>query len=144
LVGAVITVAREIAKSKLDLAGVQEVRRDRGGTERAGEYTLFYGKGNENHELGTGFFVRKRIMSAVKRVELILRGHWSDVLTEDKTVDTKDSFCEELEHVFSKFLQCHKKVLLGDFSAKVGREDILNQELGAKFCMKLIMIMELK
>jgi hypothetical protein len=26
-----------------------------GGTEPAGEYTFFYGEGNENHELGTGF-----------------------------------------------------------------------------------------
>jgi hypothetical protein len=41
--------------------GVQEVRWDRGGTEPAGEYTFLYGKGNENDELGTGFFVHKRI-----------------------------------------------------------------------------------
>jgi exonuclease III len=53
--GSLVTVASEISKYKLDLVGVQEVRWDRGGTEPAGEYIFFYGKGHENHELGTGF-----------------------------------------------------------------------------------------
>jgi hypothetical protein len=51
--------------------GVQEVRWDRGGTESAGEYTYFYGKGNENHKVGTGFLVHKGIILAVKRVKFI-------------------------------------------------------------------------
>jgi hypothetical protein len=34
--------------------GVQEVRWDIGGTEPAGEFTIFCGKENENYELGTG------------------------------------------------------------------------------------------
>jgi hypothetical protein len=41
---------------------------------------------------------------------------------EDKTDDVTDSFYEELVRVFDKFTKYHVKILLGDFSAKVGRE----------------------
>ena len=51
--------------------GLQEVRWDKGGTVQAGGYNFFYGKENENHQLGTGFFVHQRIESAVKREELL-------------------------------------------------------------------------
>jgi hypothetical protein len=53
--GSLSTVGEGILKKKLDLLGVQEVRWDGCGTERAGECIFLYGKGNENHELGTGF-----------------------------------------------------------------------------------------
>jgi hypothetical protein len=58
--GSVVTVSKELLKYRLDLVGVQEVRWEGGGTEPAGEYTFFYRKENENHELGTGFFVHKK------------------------------------------------------------------------------------
>jgi hypothetical protein len=39
--------ARELAKHKLDLVGVQELRWAKGGTVRAADYNFFCGKGNE-------------------------------------------------------------------------------------------------
>jgi hypothetical protein len=106
---------------------------------------------------GTGFYVHKRIISAVKRVEfvsdrmpyMILKGRWCHVIvlnihasTEDKIDYVKDSFYDKLEHVFGEYLKYYMKILL-DFHAKVYREDIFNRQFGMKAYTKLIMIMEL-
>ena len=50
---------------------VQEVGWEGSGTLKSGNYTLFYGEGNANYQLGTGRFVHRRIRSPVKKVEFI-------------------------------------------------------------------------
>ncbi|KAJ4436074.1 hypothetical protein ANN_18701 [Periplaneta americana] len=49
---------------------------------------------------------------------------------EEKDDHIKDSFYEELEHTFDQLNRYHMKVLLGDFSAKVGWEDIFKPTIG--------------
>jgi hypothetical protein len=50
-----MTVSTGLSIYKLDLVGMQEVRWEDTGTEPAGEYMIFYKKGNKIHELRTGF-----------------------------------------------------------------------------------------
>jgi hypothetical protein len=93
-----MTLAKEISKYKLDLVRVQEVRLDRGGTEPANKYTFLYGKGNENHELCTVFFVHKRNISSIKAVEfvsdmlsyILLRGRWCNIIVLRVHASTED------------------------------------------------------
>jgi hypothetical protein len=60
--GSLSTIARQLARHKLDLRGVQTVKWDTEGPARAGDFIFFYSKGNEDHQLGTGCFVHDRIV----------------------------------------------------------------------------------
>ena len=123
--GSLVSAARELARYKLDLVGVQEVRWEKGGRVKAGEYSFFYGKGNEKQSVGNWFFVHHRIVSAVKTVEfvsdrvsyIVLIGRWCNIIvlnvhapSEDKSDDSKDSFYEEIEQVFDHFPRYHIKI----------------------------------
>jgi hypothetical protein len=84
--------------------------------------------------------VLKRIVSPVRRVEfgsdrisyIILRSRWCNIIIvnmhapceDDTNDDTKDSIYEELGRVFDQFPRYDMKIMLGDFNAKEGREDI--------------------
>jgi hypothetical protein len=84
----VTTVSRQLATYKLDLVGVQQVRWDKGGT--VGHRTSY----------------------------IVLRGRWCDSAfmnahtpIEEKSDDSKESVCEELEQVFDQFPKYHMKIL---------------------------------
>jgi hypothetical protein len=68
---------------------------------------------------------------------MVLRGRWCNIIvlnvhapTEEKSDESKDSFYEELEQGFDHFPKYHMKILLGDFNAKLGREDTFKPMVG--------------
>jgi exonuclease III len=91
------------------------------------------------------FFSCIRESSTVNRVGfvsdkvsyIILRSHWCDIIvlnvhapTEDEIDYVKDRFYEELERVSEKLPKYHMKIFLGDFNAKVCKEDIFKPTTG--------------
>ena len=77
------------------------------GHGRSGGLYFFYRKGNENHQLGTEFFVQHRTLSADKRAEfgsdrvlyVVLRGRWCNIIvlkvyavSEENSSVSKDRF----------------------------------------------------
>ncbi|KAJ4445688.1 hypothetical protein ANN_12373 [Periplaneta americana] len=88
---------------------------------------------------GVGLRTVQRILLVKERglSYLVLKGRWCDIVvinahapTEEKDDHIKDSFYEELEHTFDHLPRYHMKVLLGDFNAKVGQEDIFKPTIG--------------
>ena len=68
---------------------------------------------------------------------VVLRGRWCNIIvlnvhapSEEKSDDLKDSFYEELEQVFDHFPKYHMKIILGEFNAKVRRENIFKPTIG--------------
>jgi len=67
----------------------------------------------------------------------VLRCRWHNIVvvnvhapSEEKSDEAKDTFYEELQQVFDYFPKYHMKMLLGDFNAKVGRENIFKPTIG--------------
>ena len=125
--GSLTAATRELARYRLYLVGTQEVRWGKEGLVKPGDYILFYGKGHENHQMGTAVFVHDGIVSVVKSVELVsdtvsikrLRSLWCNitvlnvhVANEEKSEDSKDSFYGELEQVSDHFHKYHMKIVL--------------------------------
>jgi endonuclease/exonuclease/phosphatase family metal-dependent hydrolase len=68
---------------------------------------------------------------------ILLRGRWCNIIVvnvhapcEDTSDNIKDSFYEKLKRILDQLPRYDMKILLGDFNAKVGREDIFKPTIG--------------
>jgi len=138
--GSITTAARKLNRYNLYLVGVKEVRWDKRGHAKSMGLHFFLWKRKRKSSIGKRIFVHHRIISAVKRVQfvsdktsyIVLRGRWCNTIVfnvyeprEEKSDDSKERFYEELgQNFFYHFAKYHIKILLGNFNAKVVRENI--------------------
>jgi hypothetical protein len=75
---------------------------------------------------------------------IILRGLWCHVIVlkvnapiDDKIDDVKNSFYKKPECLFDKFPTYHMTIMLGNFIAKVGKEDNFKPTVGNESLYKI-------
>ncbi|XP_018347843.1 PREDICTED: craniofacial development protein 2-like, partial [Trachymyrmex septentrionalis] len=68
---------------------------------------------------------------------LVVQGRWYKIAIinvhapkEDKDDEIKDGFYEELEHLVDQLPNDYMKIVVGDFNAKIGKEDIFRPTIG--------------
>jgi hypothetical protein len=116
--GSLTTVARELARYKLDLVGVQDVKWDKEGRVRTGNYSLILWKRKRKPSVAKRIFVHHRLISTVKRVDfvsdrtsyIVLRGHWCNIIVlnvhakkKKKSDDSKNIFYEGIREDVRSF-----------------------------------------
>lgn len=144
--GALRTVVDQLNKYRVDIAAVQEVRWPGNGSCDVRGSTLYYCGGNGNrHEHGTGFIVRGRMKEKVigfkaaneRMCMLRIKARMFNIAvvcvyapTEEKDEETKEEFYEQLELLMDGIPKADVKIVLGDFNAKIGREEAFSPTIG--------------
>ncbi|XP_045502209.1 craniofacial development protein 2-like [Colias croceus] len=105
----------------------------------------FGGNDTGHHTHGTGFIVAKDFLHNVLRYDAVsdrisvlrIRGQFANISlvnvyapTELAVDETKDQFYEQLELIYDQLPSYDIKIVLGDFNAKIGREDIYVPTIG--------------
>lgn len=144
--GAVYALADVLEKYKADITALQEVRwNGKGVTTTPKGDALYYSCHETRHEFGCGFVVSRRLKHLVSRFTPVderlatirIKAKFFNISlicahapTEDKDEQTKDIFYERLERAYDRCPDHDIKIVLGDFNAKLGKENIFGPTVG--------------
>jgi exonuclease III len=136
--GASNILKQEVEKARMDLVALLEIRWLGNGTLEKKNCVIFYSCNSVRHVFGVGFYVNSRFLSIILRFEPVnkrlcwirVRGKFKNCSiinahapTEDKEDEEKDKFYLELETACSQCPRHDIKIVLGDFNAKVDKEE---------------------
>jgi len=106
---------------------------------------FFSGKSNGKHENGVGFIIEASLSKLLKKFEpnndricyIVLTGKIFDTViikcfapTETADCELKDQFYDDLDRVLDNIPRENIKIVVGDFNAQVGRENIFKPIVG--------------
>ncbi len=145
--GAEENIIESLKQYKIAIAAVQETRYSGQGIHDKAEYTL-YNSGlpdNRAREFGCGFLVSKGIEHAVLNWKayneslcmIRVKSQFHNITlfsvhapTEDKPDLIKDVFYDELGTAYASAPANDVKIILGDFNAKIGKEECYAETIG--------------
>lgn len=143
-VGALKSLVQALNKYGIDIAAIQETKQRDSEISQIDDYVFFNSTG-ANRMLGVGFMVHKKLKNMIVNFEAInerlcairMRGKYRKITivnvhapTEDKEEEEKDKFYEMIERKIQSTPRYDIKIVLGDFNAKVGRENIYKHITG--------------
>ncbi|XP_055385015.1 uncharacterized protein LOC129614453 [Condylostylus longicornis] len=143
-------IARETLKYGIDILALQEVRWQGNGTIKKSQYTFHYsGHTRRTGLYGTGFIVNNRIQKCIlgftpinERMSCIrIKGKFNNISiisayapTENADEEEKENFYENLSNLCETMSSYDTLILMGDFNAKIGREDHI-QKIAGRFSL---------
>ena len=143
--GVTIQLADVLENYKADITAIQEMRWTGHGCTKRKNCDIYYSCHEKRHEFGCGFVVGKRLRHLVSRFNPVseriatirIRAKYFNITlicahapTEDKDDEIKEMFYERLEETYDRCPGHDIKIVLGDFNAKVGRENVFHPTVG--------------
>ena len=148
--GKMMEIADEVLKPVIDLVALQEIRWQGHGEIKKKNFTVIYcGPENRAGQYGTGFIISRKIKESILEWEPVnnglcrsrIRGKFRTLTiisayapTEDKGEEEKIEFYSTLERICSRVPKYEMLIIMGDFNAKVGREECRHKVSG-KLCL---------
>jgi hypothetical protein len=117
------------------LLAIQETKQTGTFIKEMGE-NLFFNSGNENRKLGVGFLVSKQLQSEITEFKAVtnrlckirIRGRYRQISIIN-VCPTEEKEYEEKE-VYNGIPKYDDKMIIGDFNAKIGKEEIYKPVIG--------------
>lgn len=143
--GKLIRLGKIMKDYTVGLMAIQETKQTGIFIKEMEDY-VFFNSGNESRMLGVGFLVNKKLKSEIIEFKAIsnrlcrirLRSRYRKISiinvhcpTEEKEYEEKEKFYEEIERVYNEIPKYDVKMIIGDFNAKIGKEEIYKPVIGS-------------